>query len=448
MTASHTGGLGVLAPGGVIDSELHCVVCGASLRGRALTGTCGRCGARVSETIDRLDPTYKLDTDGRLGESIGCRDCGYDLRGMRPSDNCPECGLAVRESMRSDVLGLMKPAWLKRVRSGLTMMFVSLALAIVGGVLLGVVGTAIATATAVSGGGGGSMRVMMGMSVAMLAFQVLVCGTIWLVGVYLFTAAEPTGRREAEAGPTKMARYAEVIGYGASLIVGAIASVQMMGSGVGLVGPQLLFSMCSTVAGVVSFAGLMFLGSRLFARVPTGRLTQQARRVAWGVLIFGGISVVGEAGQSIVQLSAGSAPVMAQLSQAAQAQSGTAVPGGQSQTTVHTNADGSVVETTVTTFPDGSTMTEAETRNANGTVTQTSQYVSSTNVSFAGGNNVPLLVVQLIGGLGLAVVGIWGLVLAILLYRKLNAAIVNATDRLKLIGSGEVFEVQHRVGGV
>lgn len=397
----------------------------------------------VKETIERLDPSFELDGDGRLSESVACRDCGYDLRGMQPDDRCPECGLEVGASMRSDLLGHMQPAWLKRLRYGLAMLFVSLALGIVGGVLLGVVGAAVAAASAASGMGSGSVGVMMVMGVSMLALQVVVCGTIWLVGVFVFTSAEPAGRREGDVRPVKMARLGEVASYALSLIVGLIVALQMTGGvgGFGVAGtstPQAVMSVLATLTGVVSFAGLFFYGSRLFLRVPTGRLARQAQRVAWGVLVFGTVGAVGEAGQAISHAS-GAQPASAP--QASQAQSGAAVSGGQSQTTQHTNADGSVVETTVTTFPDGSTLTEAATRSPSGTVTQTSTTVSSSSVSFGNSQNAVVLVVQLVGGVGLVVVSIWGLVLSILLYRRLNEAIQQAVGRLAGAESGQIAGV-------
>jgi len=423
---------------GVVDQDLPCTTCGVNLRGRAATGTCIRCGDPVQRTIDRHTPHYATAEDGRLDESVACRVCGYNLRGTRPTDACPECGHDVAASMRSDLLGHMSPAWLRKLRLGLILMFASLALAIVGGVLLGAVSTALAVGTAT---GTGSQRYIVGMGVAMTAWQVVVCGTLWLVGVFMFTTPEPGGLRAGDERPARLARWGEGVRFVVGLLLGLTTMAAMTGGWVG-VGGSMWFNaalnLAAMVAGTISLLGLYLFAGRLFTRAPSVRLATQCRRVAWGFVVFGAVAGVGQVVNLITlnhqinqqQASATSAS----SSQAAAAQAGQAVPGGTVNTNTRQLPGGSSVTTTTTTYPDGSTLTQTETTDADGSVTNTTSYASHTSASMSmSAQFTPLRIVtmalQVIGGLGLLVLAIWGLVLSILLYRRLIAAIKQAASR-------------------
>ncbi|MEM0915041.1 MAG: hypothetical protein AAGK09_10585 [Planctomycetota bacterium] len=428
---------GFVASDGVVEAHVPCVVCGASLRGRAATGTCNACGAPVRQTLDRVDPVFALDDDGRLAESVACRDCDYDLRGLLPDEPCPECGTGVTASMRSDLLGHMNRAWLKRVRSGLLLMFASMALGIVGGVLF-----AMLSAFMFASGGPGGAGMMSWVSMAAVVGQTVVLGFIWLLGVYRFTAAEPGGLRAGYERVVKAARLGEVARYavaiGTALLTAGMMYGVVIGSGSGLVIGQSLLAVIAGVAGVVSFAGLFLYGARLFDRVPSQRLMRQAKRVAWGYVVVGVIATGGQLAQTVyfqLVLNPSAMSGAGASSQAVQAQAGQTVAGGTTNTSQHANPDGTQVAITTTTYPDGSVWTHTETTDASGNVVSTSSNVMSSTAGFGGpggGFAWPFFVIQgvmILGGFGVIFFVIWGLVLAILLYRKLNAAIGNPMAR-------------------
>lgn len=63
-----------------------------------------------------------LDQDGHLDENVVCRKCDYNLRGLTLDRNCPECETAIEQTINRSTLRFSDQAWLKRMRSGLTLM--------------------------------------------------------------------------------------------------------------------------------------------------------------------------------------------------------------------------------------------------------------------------------------------------------------------------------------
>lgn len=59
-----------------------------------------------------------LGPDARLDRDLLCRACGYNLRGLRVADRCPECNAPVEAAVKSDLLELADPRWLRRLESG------------------------------------------------------------------------------------------------------------------------------------------------------------------------------------------------------------------------------------------------------------------------------------------------------------------------------------------
>ena len=51
---------------------------------------------------------------------LPCFFCGYNLRSLGLTAICPECGHPVQESIRHGWLGYADPAWLGKLRTGIT----------------------------------------------------------------------------------------------------------------------------------------------------------------------------------------------------------------------------------------------------------------------------------------------------------------------------------------
>jgi len=108
---------------GVIDFDLKCAFCCASLRGVDLDGACIFCGRKVRETLNLkvIDPA----TQTIVGD-VSCIKCEYNLRTLRVHSVCPECATPVAASLDSTRLCFADVDFLNTVRSYATLMIVLL----------------------------------------------------------------------------------------------------------------------------------------------------------------------------------------------------------------------------------------------------------------------------------------------------------------------------------
>ncbi|MEO0587211.1 MAG: hypothetical protein AAF078_06175, partial [Planctomycetota bacterium] len=276
VAAEHQESARLVCDDGLVLADIRCYACGHGLRGRAETGTCAKCGASVADSLDRYAPTFALDADGRLSETLSCLECGYDLRGLLPTDSCPECGTSVVSSMRSDLLMHANLAWVGWVRTGLALFYTGIVVGLVGGFVLGVMGAVAGMAAAMSAGNTGTPS-LVGMGVAMVVLQVLVCGTLQLFAVFWFTSSEPGGAVGPGDRVVRAARWGASVGYGFDVVIGGIGVASM--TAVGFFALQqgawklanAALTSLSMAAATVALVGLMWHGARLFARVPSGR---------------------------------------------------------------------------------------------------------------------------------------------------------------------------------
>ena len=102
---------------GAIDCRLPCALCGGDLFGIHLDAPCPHCGADVGRTIKiaAIDPATMTVACDAL-----CAGCDYNLRTMPVASFCPECSRPVVESLAAVDLQFADPAWVARVRRGLT----------------------------------------------------------------------------------------------------------------------------------------------------------------------------------------------------------------------------------------------------------------------------------------------------------------------------------------
>ncbi|MCH8253080.1 MAG: hypothetical protein IID36_11570 [Planctomycetes bacterium] len=107
---------------GAIDCQLPCALCGGDLFGTSIDAQCPHCGGDVGRTIkiaaiDRTTMTVATDAL--------CAGCDYNLRTLPIASLCPECSRPVVESLGAVDLQFADPAWVARVRRGLTRLLVA-----------------------------------------------------------------------------------------------------------------------------------------------------------------------------------------------------------------------------------------------------------------------------------------------------------------------------------
>ena len=107
---------------GAIDCQLPCALCGRDLFGTSIDVQCPHCGGDVGRTIkiaaiDRTTMTVATDAP--------CAGCDYNLRTLPIASLCPECSRPVVESLEAVDLQFADPAWVARVRRGLTRLLIA-----------------------------------------------------------------------------------------------------------------------------------------------------------------------------------------------------------------------------------------------------------------------------------------------------------------------------------
>ncbi len=113
-------------------------------------------------------PAATLDT------ALPCIDCGYDLRGLSTSQTCPECGAAVERSTRGDRLCFANPRWLGKVKWGVELVGVGVALYAALDLLFDAI-----------------IMVLIGLSIQQFALWMTLATGMFLIGLWLIAATEP-----------------------------------------------------------------------------------------------------------------------------------------------------------------------------------------------------------------------------------------------------------------
>lgn len=125
----------------VIDFDLKCAGCEATLCGVALHGVCAKCGSPVGATLH----VPAIDAEAMtVARDVFCARCEYNLRTLPISSVCPECGSPVAPSLRSIALCFASPDWLADQRTMTTI--------VLGCMLLPLLLMALAPLSAVIGG--------------------------------------------------------------------------------------------------------------------------------------------------------------------------------------------------------------------------------------------------------------------------------------------------------
>lgn len=223
-----------------------------------------------------------LDQDGRLDEDVVCRSCGYNLRGLMLDSNCPECDSAIEYTLHRFLLRFSDPAWLRRLRSGLTLLIVAILI----GIVLAVAWIAVII----------SWPSMIDPSPIVAGAMVLIptagLTILSIVGYVLVTAPEP-GSTSNGAGLS--ARRLARIGLISSAVIGLIEVISDPETYAPLVvlfvevewfsGLTWILGTLGASIGFVGLFALFIYGRRLASRLPADRLAKSTSIVMWGYML-------------------------------------------------------------------------------------------------------------------------------------------------------------------
>lgn len=204
-----------------------------------------------------------------------CIICGYDLQGLPRSGKCPECGTPVEQSYLPDLLANRSPAYLARLRSGLSWVLNGILasfIPMVGGVLF-----AILTAAAVGVTSVGTLKLL-------LQFLSMACSAVILFGWWRLTTPDP-GKLDSQFDlkSRQVIRVAVIVQAAAALCQLGLGFVMTTALAVSM---PLMFvsgaaSLVSGAAWITQFFAAMLYVRWLARRVPDPELHAKARRFMW-----------------------------------------------------------------------------------------------------------------------------------------------------------------------
>ena len=208
-----------------------------------------------------------------IDQDISCIRCGYNLRGTTSAGQCPECGEPVQISLRPDLLHMANPAWLDKLRKGMSWLLAALIINLV------MVPVAIAfkmlfiTPSAMPYSG-----IPIGALIALAAPAILI-SLAYAVGIWLVT--EPESVVYDKKTSRRLARWlivpAMLVGLVADLLHASNDPENMLAGSV--------IETAGSIMLLVGFlAGLRYL--RLLAmRIPETRLVKETMAIFWCMLI-------------------------------------------------------------------------------------------------------------------------------------------------------------------
>lgn len=125
-------------------------------------------------------PRQPYDKSGRITEPIACCKCGYDLAGLDIKGVCPECTEPVARSVVGNLLEFMPTEKVEQLHKRLGLVtagtFASVLMPIVGAVVGGSIGFAVAAGAGPGGANGAAMSLLtFGLSALNLTGLILLC---------------------------------------------------------------------------------------------------------------------------------------------------------------------------------------------------------------------------------------------------------------------------------
>ncbi len=187
-----------------------------------------------------------------------CPRCGYALKGLPLNGRCPECGTPVAASGKGDDFAYANADWLGRLVLGARLLFWSLIASIPVGIVLG-----ITTDNAI---------------VSALFETTLT--TLGLIGAWLLTGRDPTGRGEDKYGTRRVvARVLIGVGFAAA-VLGWLSTLPSLR---GYATPLEIAAIGLSLVALAGHPTIALYLAALARRIPDQQLADRCDLAAWGM---------------------------------------------------------------------------------------------------------------------------------------------------------------------
>ena len=222
----------------------------------------------------------------RIGIDVPCISCGYNLRSLPMSGRCPECNSEIDATLNGGWLMFADPQWLKRLRSGVTLILWTLLAAVVSYIVL-----AMCMVVFFMPSGGPPDLGGMGVLMVAMGFGLW---TAWLISVVWLTAPEPGDRAHGGARRRTLAKWiiALTVAPGLSMLISGLSYDTMMTSPEfplfdGWLLSKLILGYVASFAGTVGFFLLLILMRRIARRHTSKGLGKLMTTLIWGAVGLG-----------------------------------------------------------------------------------------------------------------------------------------------------------------
>lgn len=267
----------------VLSGAETCISCGYALAGLTRDGVCPECSTPIIKSVGGI----ATSTTGRY-----CIKCAYALDGLPNDGQCPECATSIELSLREPTLANADPAYVLKLRSGLSMVLNGILLMIV--VMLGSTIGMVAM---------GAMGVGVGNAGLVIQVLNLIVSAIILLGYWKYTEPDPSQvALETTKSARTIIRWTVLLQAGIAVFelfaefVPRVAPSMGTGTpGAALQGIRVVLSITNFVLWAVQFFAVMRYTRWVATRVPDYFIVRRTKKYMWllPVLYIPGMLLIG-----------------------------------------------------------------------------------------------------------------------------------------------------------